>query len=213
MSMTYAQLKTNIEDIVENSFTTDQLNLFIQQAEQKIYNAVQFPALRKVDDGPLVQTNKLYTLPTDYLYTYSIAVISNSTYTYLLNKDVNFLREAYPINTSAKYGLPKFYAQYSETQIELAPTPDSNYELEHIYGYYPESIVTASSLPWLGENFDSTLLNGSLVEAARFLKSEPDTLATYDKMYLESLALLKNLGDGKLRSDVYRSGQPRQQVN
>ena len=210
--MNYTELKTNIQDICETTFTADQLAMFTKQAEQKIYSSVQLPALRKLDDGPLAQTNKLYTLPSDFLYTYSIAIISNSTYTYLLNKDVNFLREAYPINTSAHYGTPKFYAYYGETQLELAPTPDANYEIEHIYGYYPESIVTASTT-WLGAHFDSALLNGALVEAIRFMKGEPDIIANYEKMLLLSIGLLKNMGDGKLRQDVYRSGQYRTPVS
>ena len=207
--MNYASLKTNIADICETTFTDDQLAMFTQQAEEKILLAVDIPALRKVDDGPLVSTNKLYTLPTDYLYTYSISIVSSSTHTYLLNKDVNFLREAFPVNTST--GTPKFYAQYSETQIELAPTPDANYELEHIYGYYPTSIVSGST-SWLGDNASSALLNGALMEAARFQKAEADVIANYDKMYIMSIELLKNLGDGKLRQDMYRSGQYRTPV-
>ena len=209
--MNYASLKTNIEDICETSFTADQLAMFTQQAEEKILQAVDIPALRKLDDGPLSGTNKLYTLPTDYLYTYSIAIVNSSTHTFLLNKDVNFLHEAYPINTSAHHGVPKFYAQYSETQIQLVPTPDANYELEHIYGYYPTSIVTGST-SWLGDNASSALLNGALMEAARFQKAEADVIANYDKMYLMSIKLLKNLGDGKLRQDMYRSGQYRTPV-
>ena len=210
--MNYTELKANIQDICETTFTADQLAMFTEQAEQKIYSSVQLPALRKLDDGPLVNTNKLYTLPSDFLYTYSIAIISNSTHTFLLNKDVNFLREAYPINTAAKYGLPKFYAYYGETQIELAPTPDANYEIEHIYGYYPASIVTAAT-SWLGTHFDSALLNGALVEAIRFMKGEQDIIANYEKMYLLSIGLLKNMGDGKLREDTYRSGQYRTPVS
>jgi hypothetical protein len=209
--MNYASLKTNIADICETTFTDDQLAMFTQQAEEKILLAVDIPALRKVDDGPLVSTNKLYTLPTDYLYTYSISIVSSSTHTYLLNKDVNFLKEAYPSTASAKYGLPKFYAQYSETQIALAPTPDANYELEHIYGYYPTSIVSGST-SWLGDNASTALLNGALVEAARFQKAEADVIANYDKMFGLSLELLKNFGDGKLRQDTYRSGQYRTPV-
>tara|TARA_R110000851_G_scaffold2579_1_gene10513 strand:- start:3 stop:632 length:630 start_codon:yes stop_codon:yes gene_type:complete len=209
--MNYASLKTNIEDICETSFTDDQLAMFTQQAEEKIYNAVQIPDLRASDDGPLVASNKLYTLPTDHLYTYSISVITSSTSTFLLNKDVNFIREAYPINTSTKYGLPKFYAQYSATQIELAPTPDANYEIEHIYARYPTSIVTASTT-WLGDNASSALLNGALVEAIRFQKGEADVIANYEKLYVISMQLLKNLGDGHLRTDAYRSGQFREKV-
>jgi|TARA_R110002012_G_scaffold306608_1_gene511433 hypothetical protein len=210
--MNYSSLKTNIEDICETSFTDDQLALFTQQAEEKILQTVDIPALRKTDTGPVTATNKLYTLPTDYLYTYSISVISSSTHTFLLNKDVNFIREAFPVNTSAKYGLPKFYAQHSETQIQLGPTPDQNYELEHIYGYYPASIVTAST-SWLGDNASAALLNGALVEAIRFLKGEPDVVENYAKLYLQAIALLIEMGDGKLRRDAYRSGQKRIPVN
>ena len=204
--MNYSSLSTNIEDICETSFTADQLAMFTQQAEEKILLAVDIPALRKVDDGPLVSTNKLYTLPTDYLYTYSISIVSSSTHTYLLNKDVNFLREAFPVNTST--GTPKFYAQYSETQIALAPTPDANYELEHIYGYYPTSIVSGST-SWLGDNASAALLNGALIEAIRFQKGEPDVIANYEKLYLQAITLLMEMGDGKLRRDAYRSGQKR----
>ena len=129
----------------------------------------------------------------------------------MLNKDVNFLHEAYPINTSAHHGVPKFYAQYSETQIQLVPTPDANYEIEHIYAAYPTSIVSAAT-SWLGDNASAALLNGALIEAIRFQKGEPDVLANYESMYLVSMELLKNFGDGKLRKDAYRSGQYREQV-
>tara|TARA_R100000935_G_scaffold13808_1_gene27848 strand:- start:1371 stop:2012 length:642 start_codon:yes stop_codon:yes gene_type:complete len=210
--MNYASLKTNIEDICETSFTADQLAMFTQQAEEKLLQTVDIPALRKVDDGPVANTNKLYTLPDDYLYTYSIAIINNGTYTYLLNKDVNFLREAYPINTSAHYGIPKFYAEYSATQIELVPTPNSNYELEHVYGAYPPSIVTAST-SWLGDNASAALLNGALIEAIRFQKGEPDIITNYEKLYLQAVTLLMELSNGKLRRDAYRSGQTRIPVN
>ncbi len=178
--MNYTSLKANVEEICEQAFTADQHALFTQQAEQKIFNSVELPAMRTSDDGPLAATNKLYTLPTDHLYTYSISVITSSTSTFLLNKDVNFIREAYPVNTSAKYGLPKFYAQFSETQIELAPTPDQNYEIEHIYARYPTSIVTAGT-SFLGTNFDTALLNGALLEAIRFMKGEADMIALYEK--------------------------------
>jgi len=209
--MNYATLKTNIEDICETSFTADQLAMFTQQAEEKILQTVDIPALRKLDDGPLSGTNKLYTLPTDYLYTYSIAIVNSSTHTFLLNKDVNFLHEAYPINTSAHHGVPKFYAQYSETQIQLVPTPNANYVLEHIYGYYPTSIVTGST-SWLGDNASAALLNGALLEAIRFQKGEPDVVANYEKLYLQAITLLIEFGNGKLRRDAYRSGQARQPV-
>ena len=209
--MNYTSLKANVEEICEQTFTADQHALFTQQAEQKIFNYVDLPAMRTSDDGPLVATNKLYTLPTDHLYTYSISVITSSTSTFLLNKDVNFIREAYPVNTSAKYGLPKFYAQFSETQIELAPTPDQNYEIEHVYARYPTSIVTAGT-SFLGTNYDTALLNGTLLEAIRFQKGEADMIALYDKHYLQAITLLKQAGDGKLRQDMYRSGQTKTTV-
>jgi len=213
--MNYTYLKSNIADICETTFTADQYSLFAQQAEQKIFNTVELPAMRNVDSGPLTATNKLYTTPDGYLYTYSLAVISSSTTNYLLNKDVNFLRDAYPVNTSAKYGLPKFYAYHStggsNVKLMLAPTPDQNYEIEHIYAKYPTSIVTAGGT-YLGDNFDSALLNGALLEAIRFQKGEADMVALYEKQYLQAITLLKQFGDGKLRQDMYRSGQTRTNV-
>ena len=205
--MNYTELKTNIEEICELTFTDDQLAMFTKQAEQKIYNAVQIPALRKNVTGTMTASNVYLSVPTDFLYVYSLAVIDGSgNYTFLLNKDVNFVREAYPTSTST--GLPKHYAIFNDDAFILGPTPDSNYSTELHYGYYPESIVTAGT-SWLGEEFDSALLNGSLVEAIRFMKGEPDMIALYDKMYVSAMSLLKVLGDGKLRSDTYRSGQAR----
>jgi len=209
--MNYTELKTNIEDICENSFTEDQLAMFTQQAEQKIYNTVQIPALRRNVTGTLTTSNKYLSSPSDFLYSYSLAVIDGSgVYHYLLNKDVNFMREAYPNPTSE--GLPKHYAYFDDDTIILGPTPDSAYTMELHYGYYPESIVTANNT-WLGDEFDSALLNGALIEAIRFMKGEPDIVAMYEKMYLQSVTLLKALGDGKLREDAYRSGQFRVPVS
>jgi len=208
--MNYTELKTNVQDICENTFTDDQLAMFTEQAEQKIYNAVQIPALRKNVTGTVTGSNTYLTVPTDFLYVYSLAVVDSSgDYHFLLNKDVNFVREAYPAATPT--GLPKHYAVFDETTFLLGPTPDSSYVTELHYGYYPESIVTAGT-SWLGTEFDSALLNGALVEAIRFMKGEPDLVALYDKMYVTSMSLLKVLGDGKLRSDTYRSGQSRMEV-
>ena len=209
--MTYTELKTNIADICENSFTDAQLALFTEQAEQKIYSAVQIPALRKNVTGRTQADNQYLTVPlSDFLYTYSLAVIdSTGAFTYLLNKDVNFMREAYPIPATS--GLPKHYAYFSQTSFLLGPTPDVIYDMELHYGYYPESIVTANTT-WLGNEFDTALLNGALVEAIRFLKGEQDMVAMYNDLYMQSLILLKNLGDGKLREDTYRSGQYRTTV-
>lgn len=214
--MNYTSLKANVEDICEQTFTADQHALFAQQAEQLIYNTVDLTSMRNVDSGPLTATNKLYTTPDGYLYTYSLAVLVNSTTNYLLNKDVNFLRDAYPVNTSAKYGLPKFYAYHSTSgskiKLMLAPTPDQNYEIEHIYAKYPTSIVTAGGT-YLGDNFDTALLNGVLMEAIRFMKGEPDMVAMYEKRYLQAITLLKRSSDGQLRQDYYRSGQYRMPVS
>lgn len=209
--MNYTELKTNIEDICENSFTDDQLAMFTQQAEQKIYNTVQIPALRKNVTGTLSTNNNYLSTPSDFLWSYSLAVVDGSgNYHFLLNKDVNFMREAYPNPTST--GLPKHYAYFDDNTFIVGPTPDSGYTSELHYGYYPQSIVTAGTT-WLGEEFDSALLNGALIEAIRFMKGEPDIVAMYEKMYLQSIALLKTLGDGKLREDAYRSGQFRVPVS
>ena len=203
--MNYTELKTNIQDICENTFTDDQLAMFTEQAEQKIYNAVQIPALRKNVTGSMTASNVYLSVPSDFLYVYSLAVIDGSgTYTFLLNKDVNFIREAYPTSTAT--GLPKHYAVFNDDAFILGSTPDVSYSTELHYGYYPQSIVTAGTT-WLGEEFDSALLNGTLVEAIRFMKGEPDMVALYEKMYISAMGLLKVLGDGKLRTDTYRSGQ------
>ena len=209
--MTYDELKANIQDITENTFTEDQLAMFTQQCEQKIYNAVQIPALRKNSTGNLTTANKYLSTPSDFLYTFSLAVVDGSgNYEYLLNKDVNFIRAAYPNPTST--GFPKHYAYFDDDTIILGPTPDSAYEVELHYSYYPESIVTAGTT-WLGEEFDSALLNGALIEAIRFMKGEADMVKLYVEMFTASMSLLKQLGDGKLRTDAYRSGQARVPVN
>ena len=203
--MNYTELKTNIEDICENSFTDDQLAMFTQQAEQKIYNTVQIPALRKNVTGTLTAANKYLSTPSDFLWSYSLAVVDASgVYHFLLNKDVNFMREAYPNPTDT--GLPKHYAYFDDDTFIVGPTPDSSYTSELHYGYYPQSIVTAGTT-WLGDEFDSALLNGALIEAIRFMKGEQDIVAMYEKLYLQAITLLKGLGDGKLREDAYRSGQ------
>jgi hypothetical protein len=215
--MNYADLVTNISDITENTFLTRDVNMFIQQAEQKIYNTVQLPNLRKNVTGSIAQYNKYLSAPDDFLSVYSMAVFpTGGSYTFLLNKDVNFIREAYPNPTD--YGAPAHYAIFgpqsslpTELTFILGPTPDVAYNVELHYYYYPESIVTAGTT-WLGDNFDSALLNGALVEAIRFMKGEQDLIAVYKGMYDNALILLKQLGDGKDRQDAYRSGQTRVQV-
>jgi hypothetical protein len=208
--MNYASLCANIQDICENTFTADQLAMFTEQAEQKIYNSVQIPALRKNVTGTMSVNNKYLAVPADFLYAYSLAAIdADGAYHFLLNKDVNFMREAYPTPTAT--GFPKHYAYFDNSAFILGPTPDVSYTAELHYGYYPESIVTASTT-WLGNEFDSALLNGTLVEAIRFMKGEQDMVVLYQTLYVQALGLLKNLGDGKLRQDAYRSGQFREKV-
>lgn len=214
--MNYAQLTEAIKGYVENDFPTitfsegsftsaEQIARFVEMAEQRIYNTVQFPALRKNSTGTLTSSNKYLATPSDFLSTYSLAVVDGSgNYHYLLNKDVNFMREAYPNPSST--GLPVHYAYFDDNTFILGPTPDSGYAVELHYFYYPESIVTAGT-SWLGDNFDSVLLNASLLEAAIFMKAEQDLMAEYNNRYVQSLAIFKNLGDGKLRGDAYRDGQ------
>ena len=198
---------------MENEFATDDINTFIQQTEQRVYNAIQLPAIRKNVTGSVSSGNKYLTCPTDWLATFSMAMISaTNEYTYLLDKDVNFIRESFPDTDAAFYGVPQYYAQFDQDSFILGPTPDANYSVELHYYYYPQSIVTANT-SWLGDNFDSVLLYGSLLEAYTYMKGEADVIAGYQKRYDEALALLKTLGDGKNRRDAYRSGQVRVPVN
>jgi hypothetical protein len=215
--MTYAELVVAVSDYCENTFPTVDMNIMIKQAEQRIYNTVQISNLRKNVTGTLTSGNKYLSAPDDFLSTYSLAVYSTGgDYLYLLNKDVNFIRDAYPNPTDT--GKPKHYAIFGpqsndvkELTFILGPTPNATYNAELHYYYYPESIVTAGQT-WLGDNFDSALLNGTMVEAIRYMKGEPDLVKFYNEMYLQSIALLKNLGDGKQRMDAYRDGQVRTQV-
>lgn len=203
--MNYSELTANIQDICEQTFTAEQLAMFTQQAEQKIYTTVDLPAFRKNQIGALTSGNKYLTMPSEMLYVYSLAVIdTDGEYYYLLNKDVNFIREAYPKATDT--GQPKHYAVFDQDTFILGPTPDEDYNSEIHFAYYPESIVTEGTT-WLGEEFDSALLNGALVEAIRFQKGEQAMVALYEKLYVQALTLLVNVGDGKLRGDAYRDGQ------
>ena len=224
----YTQLVASIQNYAENSFDYSNdptiLDTFIKQAEQRIYNLIQFPSLRKNVTGITTTGNKYLSCPLDFLAVYSMAVVTDTTggdintgtYEYLLNKDVNFIRQAYP--TPNDTGTPKYYALFGSTTnfpteltFILGPTPDAIYDVELHYFYYPETIVTANTT-WLGDNFDSVLLYGSLVEAATYLKQEPDLMQLYDTKYKEALALAKRLGDGMERQDAYRSGQYRMPV-
>jgi hypothetical protein len=219
--MNYAALSAAIQDYTQNyeqEFVAN-IPVFVQQAEQRIYNTVQFPSLRKNVTGSTSTNNKYLSCPGDFLAVYSMAVIDGTgAYEYLLNKDVNFIRQAYPQPTDT--AIPKYYALFGPTvsgvtisdelSFILGPTPDAVYSVELHYYYYPESItVAADGQTWLGDNFDTVLLYGSLVEAAIFMKSEADMMGYYETKYKEALMLASRLGDGLERSDSYRSGQYR----
>jgi len=209
----YAALTASIQSYTENEFSTTDLNTFIQQAEQRINNSVQLPAARKNASITTSPNNSAVTVPTDYLATYSLAVVNPSTgdLDYLLNKDPNFVQEAFPIGTYV--GKPTHYAQISPSEFILGPVPDLAYALRLVYFGYPESITTsATGRSWLGDNFDSVLLYGSLVEAYTFMKGEQDMMAVYDAKFKEALAMLKQLVDAKVRQDAYRAGQIRYPV-
>tara|TARA_R100000005_G_C4919333_1_gene153328 strand:- start:27 stop:680 length:654 start_codon:yes stop_codon:yes gene_type:complete len=212
--MTYTELKTNIEDITENTFTDTQLDLFIKQAEETILTAIEIPALRKLDaaeaSASLNVGEATLAMPTDYLRTISIAVKTTAgVVSHLIAKDNNFLQEAYPFTGDteadvAKRGQPKYYAQYNQDTLAFAPIPDQAYELVHIYAAYPTSI-TEGTTSWLGDNASSLLLNAALVEAARFMKAEQDIQANYQQMYAMSLQLFKEKNDNSQYTDHYRS--------
>jgi hypothetical protein len=209
--MNYTQLVNEIQSYTENQFTTTDINTFITQAEQRIYNSVQLPALRKNVTGTTTTGNKYLTIPSNWLSTFSLAVINaDNEYLYLLNKDVNFIRQSFPDTDSDFYGQPQYYAVFDQNTFILGPTPDQNYEVELHYFYYPESITTVSGgQTWLGDNFSSVLLYGSLLEAYTYMKGEADVMQEYQKRYDDAVTLLLQLGDGKNRQDAYRSGQVR----
>jgi hypothetical protein len=223
--MNYAQLSAAIQAYSESDepLFVENIPVFVKAAEQRIYNSVQFSYLRKNVTGSVTPNNPYLSAPNDFLSVYSIAVIKpNGDYEYLLNKDVNFIRQAYP--SASDVGVPKYYAIFgptttagdppaltNELSFILGPKPDVNYSVELHYFFYPESIVTASTT-WLGDNFDTALFYGALREAAVFQRQEPDMVANYEQKYQEGMMLLKQLGDGKERQDAYRSGQVRYPV-
>jgi hypothetical protein len=218
--MNYATLVSTIKAYTENDFpdtagsggltSTEQVDTFIQEAEQRIFNSIQMLDLRKNVTGNVTSGNKYLSVPSDWLANFSLAVIdTDGNYSYLLNKDVNFIRESFPSPTDT--GIPTHYSFFDENSYILGPTPDANYSVELHYFYYPQSIVTASTT-WLGDNFDSVLLYGSLLEAYTFMKGEADVIAGYQKRYDEALALLKELSEGKNRQDMYRTPQIRYPV-
>jgi hypothetical protein len=218
----YAQLKTAVEDYTENSFSATDFATMTKLAEQKIYNTVQLPSLRRNVTGSLTTGNKYLQAPSDFLSVFSMAVVlADGSYEYLLDKDVNFIRQAYPTPTST--GTPRYYAIFGprsddakELTFIVGPTPSANLTVELHYFYYPisiaDTILNPSGTSWLGDNFDSVLFNGVMVEAARYMKEEQDVVAMYEQQFAQSLILLKQLGDGKNRQDAYRNGQVRVEV-
>ena len=224
--MNYTELKAAIQSYTENYETEFEsyIPTFVQQTETRVYNTVQIPSLRRNQTGTLTSNNKYLSAPGDFLAVYSLAVIqnyqsSNETYTYLLNKDVNYIREAYP--TPNDTGVPAYYAIFgpsvtgnvttNELTFILGPTPASAYTVELHYYYYPTSIVDAGT-SWLGDNYDPVLLYGSLREAYLYMKGEQDLIANVEAKYNEAVGELKRLGDGLERQDAYRSGQVRVKV-
>ncbi len=208
--MNYTQLSTLIQDYCESTEQSFVANIptFVQLAEERIYNSVQIPAIRKNVTGTMTNTFPYFQLPSDWLSTFSLAVIDPITgeYEYLLNKDVNYIRAAYPPPNS--YGKPKYYAIWDDNTMILGPTPDQAYTAELHYYYYPASIVNVGNT-WLSDNFETVLLYGCIREGYTYLKGDPDLMQYYENKYQESLALLKRLGDGLDRQDAYRSGQVR----
>jgi hypothetical protein len=225
--MNYSTLFETIKGYVENDFPNqdwtspagnstvtltqkEQVDTFIRQAEQRIFNSVQLPVFRKNVVGNTTLNNKYLNVPTDWLATFSLAAIDPVTgaQTYLLQKDVEFIRECYPVPTAT--GTPKYYAIFDNTTFIIGPTPNDDYDMELHYFYYPQSIVdSGSGTSWLGDNFDSVLLYGSLLEAYTFMKGEPDVIQNYMARYNEALMMLKQLGEGKDRQDTYRTMQAR----
>ena len=210
--MTYTELVAQIESYTENEYTTVDVNTFITQAENRIFNGVNLPDLRANFTGTITGGNKYLDLPDDWLATYSLAVIDNTTneYSYLINKDVNFIRQSFPDTDAPFYAKPQYYAVFDDDTFILGPTPDINYGAELHYFYYPISITTAASgTSWLGDNYPTALLYGSLLEAATYLKSDADTITNYTNRYQEAMNELVGLAEGKNTRDAYRSGQAR----
>lgn len=218
--MNYAELRQAIQDYTETTETIFVQNIptFVEQAEERIYNSVQIPALRRNVTGNVTATNKYLACPDDFLSVYSLAAVdATGRYEYLLNKDVNFIRQAYPNPNST--GLPRYYALFgprsgnsTELSFILGPTPDAAYTMELHYFFYPESIVTAGT-SWLGDNYSPVLLYGALREAYLFQKGEQDLIANVEAKYNEALQQLNRLGTGLERGDAYRDGQAKIKVN
>lgn len=204
--MNYSELTQAIQDYTQNTETSFVSNIpnFVRQAEERIYASVEMPAVRKNATATLTSGNQYLGKPSDFISPHSLAVSNGTEWTFLINKDVNFIREAYP--NASTTGFPKYYAEFTETAFVLGPTPNGNYNCELHYFYQPESIVTAST-SWVGDNYESALLYGSLIEAYTYMKGDPDLIKLYQDRYREALFGLKDIGEDKNRKDSYRSGQ------
>ena len=215
MSFTFAQLKTAIQDYTEYDESTFVTNLpvFIRQAEERILKNVQLSLFRKNALGTLSSGNRFLACPTDFLAPYSLSFInSSSEHNFLQFKDPDFVQTMNP--NASTTGDPRFYAQFDVDNFIIGPTPNGDFSAELHYFYRPASLTAGaeSGTTWLSENADVALLYGTLLEAYIFMKGEPDLVQMYQQMYVQSLALLKNMGDGKLRGDTYREGQYTQVV-
>lgn len=210
MSFTLATLKTAIQDYTDNSETVfvSQLDNFIKAAEEKILKSVDLDYFRKNVTSSLTSSDQYLTVPTDYLASFSLQITTSGSESFLLQKDVNFLREYTPASSTT--GLPKYYARFDENNFILAPTPDSNYAVELHYFYRPASLTAGADggTTWISTNAPFALLYGSLVEAYTFMKGEPDVIQNYNGLYMQYLERVKDLGEARENTDGYRVGLP-----
>jgi len=213
MSFTLATLKTAIQDYADNSETSFVTNLpnFIKAAEEKIFKGVDLDIFRKNVTSAFTSSDQFLTVPSDYLASFSLQITTSGSESFLLQKDVNYLREYTPASSTT--GLPKYYARFDTDNFIVAPTPDSNYTLELHYYYRPASLTAGadSGTTWLSTNAPFALLYGSLIEAYYYMKGEPDVIAQYEKNYVFYLQRLKDLGEARENEDAYRQGLPRAQ--
>ena len=210
MSFTYATLKTAIQDYADNAETTFVNNLpnFIKATEEKIFKSIDLEIFRKNVTSALTSSDQFLTVPADLLAPFSLQITASGSESFLLQKDVNFLREYTP--NSSTTGLPKYYARFDQDNFILAPTPNSNYAVELHYYYRPTSLTAGadSGTTWLSTNAPFALLYGSLVEAYFFMKGEADVLAQYEKNFTFYISRLKDLGEARENTDGYRAGLP-----
>ena len=213
MSFTLATLKTAIQDYADNSETSFVTNLpnFIKAAEEKIFKGVDLDIFRKNVTSAFTSSDQFLSVPTDYLASFSLQITTSGSESFLLQKDVNYLREYTPASSTT--GLPKYYARFDSDNFIVAPTPNSNYTLELHYYYRPASLTACadSGTTWLSTNAPFALLYGSLIEAYYYMKGEPDVIAQYEKNYVFYLQRLKDLGEARENEDAYRQGLPRAQ--